>query len=72
MPGNVRPAKRTSIFVIRASIDAGGQFIARITVISDWMVGSATPRAVTGPEEVVGAVQAWLRDVTSGEAESPP
>ena len=72
MPEDVRPAPRTSIFVIRASIDAGGQFLARITVISDWMAGSATPRAVTGPEEVVGAVQAWLRDVTSGEAQSAP
>jgi hypothetical protein len=72
MPEDARPAPRTSIFVIRASVDAGGQFLARITVISDWMAGSATPRAVTGPEEVVGAVQAWLRDVISGEAETSP
>ena len=72
MPEDARPARRTSIFVIRASIDAGGQFLARIAVISDWTAGSATPRAVAAPEEVVGAVQAWLRDVTSGEAEPPP
>ena len=72
MPDNARPARRTSIFVIRASVDADGQFLARITVISDWMAGSATPRAVPDPEEVVGAVQAWLRAVTSGEAEPPP
>jgi hypothetical protein len=72
MPERTRPARRTSIFVIRASIEADGRFLARITVISDWMAGSATPRAVTGPEEVVGAVQAWLRDITSGEAEPRP
>jgi hypothetical protein len=72
MPEDARPARRTSIFVIRASVDADGRFLARITVISDWMAGSATPRAVTGPEEVVGAVQAWLQDITSGEAEPPP
>ena len=72
MPANTRPARRTSIFVIRASIEADGQFLARITVISDWMVGSATPRAVADPEEVVRAVQAWLRGIISGEAEPPP
>ena len=72
MPEDARPARRTSIFVIRASAEADGQFIARITVISDWMADSATPRAVANPEEVVGAVQAWLRDVISGEAEPRP
>lgn len=72
MPANARPARRTSIFVIRASIEADGQFLARITVLSDWMAGSATPRAVPGPEEVVRAVQAWLRAVISGEVEPPP
>jgi len=72
MPEDARPARRTSILVIRASVEADGQFIARITVISDWMASSATPRAVAGPEEVVGTVQAWLRDVISGEAEPPP
>ena len=72
MPEDARPARRISIFVIRASVEADGQFLARIAVISDWMAGSATPRAVTGTEEVVGAVQAWLRDVTSGEAQSAP
>jgi len=72
MPPDARPARRTSIFVIRASVDADGQFLARITVISDWMAGSATPRAIPGAEEVVGAVQAWLRDVISGGAEPPP
>ena len=71
MPQDARPARRTSIFVIRASIEADGQFLARIAVISDWMSGSAVPRAVPGPEEVVGAVQAWLRSVTSDEAEPP-
>ena len=58
--------------VIRASVEADGQFLARIAVISDWLAGSATPRAVTDPEKVVRAVQAWLRDVISGEAEPPP
>jgi hypothetical protein len=72
MPGETRPARRTSIFVIRASAEADGQFLARITVISDWMAGSTTPRVVAGPEEVVRAVQAWLRDITPGEAEPPP
>ena len=72
MPDDARPARRTSIFVIRASVDADGQFLARITVISDWMAGSATPRAVPGPEEVVGAVQAWLRAIISGEAGPSP
>jgi hypothetical protein len=72
MPGDARAARQTSIFVIRVSVEADGQFLARITVISDWMTGSATPRAVPGPEEVVGAVQAWLRDVISGGAEPPP
>ena len=72
MPQDARPARRTSIFVIRASVEADGQFLARITVISDWMAGSATPRAVAGPEEVVHAVQAWVRDITSGETEPPP
>ena len=72
MPQDARPARRISIFVIRASVEADGQFLARITVISDWMVGSGTPRAIPGPEEVVAAVQAWLRDVISGEAEPRP
>jgi hypothetical protein len=72
MPEDARSARRTSIFVIRTSVDADGQFLARITVISDWMVGSATPRAVADPEEIVRAVQAWLRGVISGEAEPPP
>ena len=71
MPDDARPARRTSIFVIRASVDADGQFLARITVISDLMAGPGPPRAVPGPEEVVGAVQAWLRDVISGEAGPP-
>ena len=74
MREDARHARRTSIFVIRASVEADGQFLARIAVISDWMAGSATPRAVAGPEEVVGAVQAWLRDIisVSGEAEPSP
>jgi hypothetical protein len=72
VPEDAKPAPRTSIFVIRASVEADGQFLARITVISDWMAGSAMPRAVASPEEVVGAVQAWLRGVISGEAEPPP
>ena len=72
MPEGARPARRTSIFVIRASVEADGRFLARITVISDWMAGSATPRAVADPEEVIGAVQTWLRGVVSGEAEPPP
>jgi hypothetical protein len=71
MPEDARPARRTSIFVIRASVEADGQFLARIRVISDWMAGSATPRAVADPEEVVRAVQAWLRGVISGEAGPP-
>jgi predicted transcriptional regulator len=72
MPHDARPTRRTSIFVIRASVEADSQFLARITVISDWMAASATPRAVADPEKVVRAVQAWLRDVISGEAEPPP
>ena len=72
MPEGAGPARRTSIFVVRASVEADGQFLARIAVISDWTAGSVTPRAVVGPEEVVGAVQAWLRGVISGEAEPPP
>jgi hypothetical protein len=72
MPEDARSARRTSIFVIRASVDADGQFLARITVISDWMAGSATPRAVADPEEIVRAIQAWLRGIISGEAEPPP
>jgi hypothetical protein len=71
MPEDVRPGRRTSIFVIRASVDADGQFLARIMVISDWMAGSATPRAAAEPEEVVRAVQAWLRDIISGAAGPP-
>jgi hypothetical protein len=71
MREDAKPVRRTSIFVIRASVEADGQFLARIAVISDWMVGSATPRAVPGPEEVIGAVEAWLRSVISGEAEPP-
>jgi hypothetical protein len=71
MPEDARPARRTSIFVVRASIEADSQFLARITVISDWMAGSPTPRAVADPEEVVRAVQAWLRGIISGEAEPP-
>ena len=72
MPEGTMPARRTGIFVVRASVEADGRFLARIAVISDWMAGSATPRAVPGPEEVVRAVQAWLRAVISGEAEPPP
>jgi hypothetical protein len=74
MPDDARPARRTSIFVIRASVEADGQFLARITVISDWMAGPGTPRVVPGPEEVVDAVQAWLRGIisVSGEAEPSP
>jgi hypothetical protein len=71
MPEDARPARRTSIFVIRASVEADGQFLARIAVISDWMAGSATPHAVADPEEVARAVQAWLRGVISGEIEPP-
>ncbi len=66
MPQDARPSRRISIFLVRASVGADGQFLARITVISDWMAGSATPRAVADPEEVVRAVQAWLRDFISG------
>jgi hypothetical protein len=72
MPEDARSARRTSIFVIRASVDADGQFLARITVVSDWMAGSATPRAVADPEEIVRAIQTWLRGIISGEAEPPP
>jgi hypothetical protein len=72
MPEGARPAPRTSIFVIRASVEADGRFLARITVISDWVAGSTPPRAVAGPEEVVRAVQAWLQGVISGEAGPPP
>jgi hypothetical protein len=72
MPEDARRARRTSIFVIRASVEANGQFLARITVISDWMADPGTPRAAADPEEVVGAVQAWLRGVISGEAGPPP
>jgi hypothetical protein len=72
MPEDARPARRTSIFIIRASVEADGQFLARIAVISDWMVGSARPRTVPGPEEVVGAVQVWLEGVISGEDGLPP
>lgn len=72
MPEDARPARRTSILVIRASVEADGRFLARIAVISDWMAGPATPRAAAAPKEVVRAVQAWLQDVISGEAEPPP
>jgi hypothetical protein len=58
--------------MIITSVEADGQFLARITVISDWMGGSGAPRAVPGPEEVVGAVQAWLRGIISGEAGPSP
>lgn len=71
MPEDARPARRISIFVVRASVEANGQFLARITVISDWTAGSATPRALADPEEVTRAFQAWLRDVISGEAGPP-
>jgi hypothetical protein len=71
MSEDARPDRRTSIFIIRASVEDDGQFLARITVISDWMAGSATPHAVTDPEEVVRAVRAWLRGVISGEPELP-
>jgi hypothetical protein len=46
--------------VIRASVEADGQFLARIAVISDWTAGPGTPRAVPGPEKVAGAVQAQI------------
>jgi hypothetical protein len=69
MPEDARPDRRISIFLVRASVEADGQFLARIMVISDWMADSATPRAAASPEEVVRAVQAWLRGVISGEAE---
>jgi hypothetical protein len=71
MPEGAGSAQRTSIFVIRASVEADGQFLARVTVISDWMAGSGTPRAVPGPEEVVRAVQAWLRGIIADEPEPP-
>jgi hypothetical protein len=71
MPEDAGPSRRVSIFLVRASAGADGQFLARIAVISDWMAGSATPRAVADPEEVVRAVQGWLRDVISGEAGPP-
>ena len=71
MPQDARPSRRISIFLVRASVEADGQFLARIAVISDWMAGSATPRAVADPEEVVRAIQAWLRGVISGEVEPP-
>ena len=71
MPKDARPSRRISIFLVRASAEADGQFVARIAVISDWMAGSATPRAVADPEEVVRAVQAWLQGFISGEAGPP-
>ena len=49
MPDDATPARRTSIFVIRTSVEADGQFLARIMVISDWMADSATPRRVLFP-----------------------
>lgn len=70
MPADARPVRRTSTFLVRASVEADGQFLARITVISDWVAGPA-PRAVADPEEVVRAARAWLRGVISGEAEPP-
>jgi hypothetical protein len=71
MPQDARPSRQVSIFLVRASVGADGRFIARIAVISDWMAGSATPRAVADPEKVVRAVQAWLGDIISGEAGPP-
>jgi hypothetical protein len=71
MPKDASPSHRISIFLVRVSVDADGQFLARVAVISDWMAGSATPRAVAEPEEVVRAVQAWLRGVISAEVEPP-
>ena len=49
MPEDARPVRRTGILVIRASVEADGQFLARITVISDWMAGS--PRHVLFPAQ---------------------
>jgi hypothetical protein len=72
MPDDATPARRTSIFVIRASAEADGQFLARITAISDWMADSATPRTVPDPKDIADAVQTWLRVAASGEAGSPP
>ena len=72
MHEDARPARRTSIFVIRASIAADGQFLARMAVISDWMAGATTPRAVADPEEVVVPSQPGHGAVTSGETEPPP
>jgi hypothetical protein len=69
MPEDTRHAHRIGIFVIRASVEADGQFLARITVIYDWMAGSGTPRTVADPEEVLRAVQAWLGTVIAGEAD---
>jgi hypothetical protein len=71
MPQDARPSRRVSIFLVRASVEADGQFLARIAVIADWMAGSATPHAVADPEEVVRAVQAWLRGFIPGEVEPP-
>ena len=71
MPHDARPSRRVSIFLVRASAGPDGQFVARITVISDWMAGSATPRAVADPEDVVRAVQAWLHGFISGETGPP-
>ena len=56
---------------VRASAEADGPFVPRIAVLSDWMAGSATPRAVADPDPVVRAVQAWLQGFISGEAGPP-
>ena len=70
MHEDARPVRRTSIFLVRVSVEADGQFLARITVISDWMAGSATPRAVAGPEEVAVPSKPGYETLL-GEAEPP-
>ena len=55
--------RRISTFLVHASVGDDGQFVARITVITDLATGSTVQRVVATPDDVVRAIQMWLRDL---------
>jgi hypothetical protein len=66
-----RSDRRTSTVVVRASVEADGRFVARITIISDW-TRHPTPHAVSNPEDLVTAVRTWLAEIGSEEPDLAP
>jgi hypothetical protein len=57
----VQAQERTAVLVVRAWIE-GGRLRARITYTRDIGSAGTTETAAGSPEEVLEAVEAWLRN----------